>query len=143
MAGSTTAALRDLPAVASVAVPGQAGAVPAAPASEPPDPGVRRPWGAIIAFLNSMATEEAGNRWLAQVLVQTGIKTDPSKIEGEYADYFKMLSEVNADAKYYFGLPSQVMQGKAREVFTQVINNAFPAGNISVDDVVKQLAASY
>jgi hypothetical protein len=34
------------------------------------------------------------------------------------------------------------MQGKAREVFTQVINNAFPAGTISVDEAVKQLSAA-
>jgi hypothetical protein len=28
-------------------------------------------------------------------------------------------------------------------VFTQVFNNAFPAGNISVDDAVKQMAGAY
>jgi multiple sugar transport system substrate-binding protein len=97
----------------------------------------------VVGFLNSMANEEAGNRWLGQVLVQTGIKTDPSKIQGEYADYFKMLAAANKDAVYYFGAPTQVMQGKAREVFTQVINNAFPAGTISVDDAVRQLSAAY
>jgi multiple sugar transport system substrate-binding protein len=97
----------------------------------------------VVAFLNSMANEEAGNRWLGQVLVQTGIKTDPSKIQGEHAAYFKMLAAANKDAVYYFGAPTQVMQGKAREVFTQVINNAFPAGTISVDDAVRQLSASY
>ena len=97
----------------------------------------------VLAFFNSMATEEAGNRWLGQVLVQTGIKTDPTKIQGEYAEYFKMLAAANQGAVYYFGAPTQVMQGKAKEVFTQVVNNAFPAGTISVDDTVKQLAASY
>jgi hypothetical protein len=35
------------------------------------------------------------------------------------------------------------MQGKAKEVFTQVVNNALPAGTISVEDAVRQLAASY
>ena len=34
------------------------------------------------------------------------------------------------------------MQGKPKEVFTQVINNAFPAGTIAVEDAVKQIAAS-
>jgi multiple sugar transport system substrate-binding protein len=96
----------------------------------------------VVAFLNSMADEEAGNRWLAQVLVQTGIKSDPSKITGPNAEYFKMLAATNKDAVYYFGAPTQVMQGKSREVFTQVINNAFPAGTITVDDAVRQLAAS-
>ena len=44
-----------------------------------------------IAFLNSFATPEMGNRWLENVLVQTGIKTDASKISGPYAAYFKQL----------------------------------------------------
>jgi hypothetical protein len=35
------------------------------------------------------------------------------------------------------------MHGKPREVFTQVINNAFPAGNLSVDEVVKRMSAAY
>jgi len=96
-----------------------------------------------LAFLNSMATPEMGNEWLSKVLVQTGIKADPSKMAGGHAAYFKMLADVNKGAKYYFGIPMQVMHGKPREVFTQVINNAFPAGNLSVDDVVKRMSAAY
>lgn len=96
-----------------------------------------------IAFLNSMATPANGNRWLETVLVQTGIKTDPSKVGGPYASYFRELAAANAGAKYFFGLPSQVMQGKPKEAFTQIFNNAFPAGSISVDDAVKQMAAAY
>ena len=84
----------------------------------------------VLAFFNSMASEEAGNRWLENVLVQTGIKSDVSKITGPNAEYFRLLAATNKDAKYYFGAPSQIMQGKAKEVFTQVINNAFPAGTI-------------
>jgi multiple sugar transport system substrate-binding protein len=97
----------------------------------------------VIEFLNSMANPETGNRWLEKVLVQTGIKSDPSKIAGPHAEYFNMLAATNKDAKYYFGLPAQIMQGKAKEVFTQVINNAFPAGTISVSDAVKQLDAAH
>lgn len=96
-----------------------------------------------IAFLNSMATPEMGNRWLETVLVQTGIRTDPSKIAGPNAAYFRDLAAVNAGAKYFFGMPGQVMTGKPKEAFTQIFNNAFPAGTIGVDDAVKQMAASY
>ena len=74
--------------------------------------------------------------------MQTGIKSDPSKIGGPYAAYFKTLMAVNAGATYYYGLPIQIMQGKRREVFNQVINNALPAGTISVSDAVKQLDAA-
>jgi len=95
-----------------------------------------------IAFLNSFATPEMGNRWLENVLVQTGIKTDASKISGPYAAYFQQLARANAGNVYYFGTPVQNMQGKPKEVFTQVVNSAFPAGSISVDDVVKQMNAA-
>jgi multiple sugar transport system substrate-binding protein len=95
------------------------------------------------AFLNSFATPEMGNKWLDRVMVQTGIKSDPSKISGPNAEYFKMLEASNKGSKYYFGIPIQVMQGKPKEVFTQVINMAFPAGTIDVDGVVKQMGAAY
>ncbi len=97
----------------------------------------------VLAFLNSFATPEMANRWLENVLVQTGIKADHSKITGPHASYFKDLAATSAGARYYFGIPIQVMQGKPKEVFTQVVNNAFPAGTISVDEVVKQMNAAY
>lgn len=95
-----------------------------------------------IAFLNSMATPDMGNKWLETVLVQTGIKTDPSQISGPHADYFQQLARVNEGVDYFFGLPSQVMQGGRKEVFAQVVNAAFPAGLVSVDEVVEQMNAA-
>jgi multiple sugar transport system substrate-binding protein len=98
----------------------------------------------VLAFLNSFASFEMGNRWLDNVQVQTGIKSDPAKLTGpQAADYFKMIAQTNAGAKYYFGIPIQVMTGKPKEVFIQVMNNAFPAGTISVEDAVKQMSAAY
>ena len=47
----------------------------------------------VLAFLNSIATPEMGNRWLENVLVQTGIKADHSKISGPHAGYFKDLAD--------------------------------------------------
>jgi len=96
-----------------------------------------------VAFLNSFANPEAASRWLQNVLVQTGIKADYSKVSGPHAGYFRDLGATSQGAKFYFGQPIQVMQGKPKEVFTQVFNNAFPAGTISVDDAVKQMNAAY
>ena len=95
-----------------------------------------------IAFLNSMATPEMANRWLENVLVQTGLKADPSKIGGPHAEYLRTLAKANAGVRYQFGLPHQVMQGKPREVFIQVINNALPAGTIAPADAARQLDAA-
>ena len=98
----------------------------------------------VIAFFNSFLRPEVGNRWLEHVKVQTGIKSDPSKItDPRAADYFSMIAKTNAGARYFFGIPIQVMGGKPKEVFTQVINNALPAGNISVADAVKQMDSAY
>ncbi len=96
-----------------------------------------------IEFLNTMATPEMGNKWLETVLVQTGIKADPSKIKGPYAQYFRDLADANKGKKYYLNLPQGVLRGKAKEVFAQVVNHAFPAGLIGVDEVVKQMNASF
>ncbi|MDQ6620732.1 MAG: extracellular solute-binding protein [Pseudomonadota bacterium] len=96
-----------------------------------------------IAFLNSIVTPTMANRWLEEVVVQTGLKADLTKIAGPNAAYLKELFAANAQAKYFFGLPSQRMQAKPKEVFTQVFNNAFPAGTISVEDAVKQMNAAY
>lgn len=96
-----------------------------------------------IEFLNTMATPEMGNKWLETVLVQTGIKSDPSRIKGEYAEYFRELAKANEGKKYYLNLPQGVLRGKAKEVFTQVVNHAFPAGLIGVEEVVKQMNAAF
>jgi multiple sugar transport system substrate-binding protein len=98
----------------------------------------------VTAFFNSFLSPEMGNRWLDVVKVQTGIKSDPSKMtDKQAADYFAMIAKTNAGAKYQFGIPIQVMGGKPKEVFTQVFNNALPAGNIGVEDAVKQMTAAY
>ncbi|MDE0590020.1 ABC transporter substrate-binding protein [Halocynthiibacter sp. C4] len=95
------------------------------------------------AFLNSMATPEMGNKWLEANLVQTGIKADPSKISGDNAAYFQKLAAANEGASYTYGIPVQQMQGTPRETFTQTINQAFPAGLISVDEVIDMMSAAY
>ena len=98
----------------------------------------------VLEFFNSFLTPAMGNTWLDVVKVQTGIKSDPAKMtDKQAAAYFEMIGKTNAGAKYFFGIPIQVMTGKPKEVFTQVFNNAFPAGNISVDDAVKQMAGAY
>lgn len=96
-----------------------------------------------IGFLNSMATPEMGNKWLEGNLVGTGIKADPSLITGDNAVYFQKLAAANEGAKYTFGIPVQQMQGTPRETFTQVVNQAFPAGLIGVDEVISMMSAAY
>jgi multiple sugar transport system substrate-binding protein len=84
-------------------------------------------------LLNIMATPEMGNMWLSTVLVNTGIKSDASKISGKYKPYFEELAAVNVNADYFFGTPLQFFKGKCRQTFEQVMNAGFPAGLIDAD----------
>lgn len=90
-------------------------------------------------LLNILATPEYGNLWLNTVLVQTGIKSDASKISGKYRPYFQMLQAVNANADYFFGEPLQFFKGKCRETFEQVMNSGFPAGLVDAGKAVDMM----
>lgn len=91
------------------------------------------------ALVDEMATLEMGNLWLGTVLVQTGVKTDPSKITGEYAPYFQELARINADADYFVGIPQHHLRGQCQETFEQAMNTAFPAGLMEVDEVLQAM----
>ena len=91
------------------------------------------------ALVNEMATVDMGNLWLGTVLVQTGVKTDPSKITGPYAPYFQELGAINADTEYFVGIPQHHMRGQCQETFEQVMNTAFPAGLIDVEDALEAM----
>jgi multiple sugar transport system substrate-binding protein len=93
-------------------------------------------------MLNSLATVENGNKWMEGVLLQTGVKTDPSRIQSIYAPYFKELQERSQGAKFFIGTPLQYMGGKCADTFSQVLNRAFPGGLISVEDAATQMDAA-
>lgn len=95
-----------------------------------------------VAFLNTMATPEMGKLWVETVMGQTGIKTDMAHIGGPHAAYFKELAAADRHSRYFFGLPDQVMQGARRDAFTEIINQAFPAGILSVQQVVDRMDAT-
>lgn len=94
-------------------------------------------------FLASLATPEAGARWIETVLVQTGIRVPGPRIGGPHADYFAALQRENADAEMFFGLPMQRLKGARRDAFTQLVNHAFPAGLIGADELADRMTAVY
>lgn len=94
------------------------------------------------ALLKSMATVENGTSWMEQVSLQTGLKSDPAKIKSAHADYFAELNARNKDVKYFFGTPLFYYRAKCAETYTQVMNNAFPAGLISVPEAAEKMDAA-
>lgn len=93
-------------------------------------------------LLNSIATVENGNKWMEGVLLQTGVRTDPSRIKSIHEQYFKDLQARSVGAKYFIGTPLHFMSGKCGDTFSQVLNRAFPAGHISVKDAATQMDAA-
>jgi len=93
-------------------------------------------------MLNSLATVENGNKWMEGVLLQTGVKTDPARIQSIYAPYFKELQERSQGAKFFIGTPLHYMSGKCGDTFAQVLNRAFPGGLVSVKDAAAQMDAA-
>jgi multiple sugar transport system substrate-binding protein len=91
------------------------------------------------AFMDTMATPEMGTLWVVNGYRQTGIKSDSSKMTGRYATYFKELADLNKNAKYFVGIPQELLKPDCKDAFVQVINVALPAGLISVDDAAKRM----
>jgi multiple sugar transport system substrate-binding protein len=92
-----------------------------------------------VAFMNAMATPEMGTLWVKSSYRQSGIKSDPGAMAGEYKDYFAELMKLNENAEYVIGIPLNFVTGTCAETFVQVINVAFPAGLIGVEETVKRM----
>ncbi len=91
------------------------------------------------ALLKSMATVENGTKWVEQVSLQSGIRSDAGGINSSHAAYFKELNERDEHAQFFLGTPLLHMRGKCAETFAQVMNTALPAGLISVADAATQM----
>lgn len=93
-------------------------------------------------LLNSIATVDNGTRWLEEVLLQTGIRSDANRMQGIWVLYFKELQERSKGAKFFVGTPLHYLSGKCADTFSQVLNRAFPAGQMSVQDAATQMDAA-
>jgi len=55
---------------------------------------------------------------------------------------YRELQERNAKANYFIGTPLQYMAGKCADAFSQILNRAFPGGQMSVNDAATQMDAA-
>ncbi len=90
-------------------------------------------------YLNAMSTPEMGKRWIETIYLQTAVKTDVSSFSGPYANYFKELMARQQGAKYFIGMPVDILKGQCKDTFTQVMNSAFPGGLLAVDKAVTMM----
>ena len=57
-----------------------------------------------------MSTPEMGKRWIETVYLQTAVKTGDLQFSGPYAAYFTELMERQKGAKYFIGMPIDILQ---------------------------------
>ena len=80
-----------------------------------------------------------GKRWIETVYLQTAVKTGDIQFSGPYAAYFTELMARQQGAKYFTGMPIDILTGQCKDSFVQVMNKAFPGGLLSVEDAVKMM----
>jgi multiple sugar transport system substrate-binding protein len=95
-----------------------------------------------IELLNTFADTDIGNLWLAQTGVQTGIKTDPAKIQSPIKWYFEEVEKVNKGMEWVtLGAAEMklVMKPGLWEVWVATIGQGMPNKLIGPDEALTKL----
>ena len=78
-----------------------------------------------------------GKKWIETVYLQTASRRRNSS--RSYASYFTELMARQEGAKYFAGMPVDILTGECKDAFAQVMNKAFPGGLMSVDGATKAM----
>jgi multiple sugar transport system substrate-binding protein len=95
-----------------------------------------------VKVADTFADVEIGNMWMAKTGVQTGIKTDPSKIDSPLKWYFDEYGRVNKATKWVDLTAQQVrvvMKPGLWDTYVAVVNQGLPNKLIGVDEALAKL----
>jgi multiple sugar transport system substrate-binding protein len=91
---------------------------------------------------NTFADVEIGNLWMAKTGIQTGIKTDPGKIDSPIKWYFEEFGKVNKNTKWV-DLSAQNVKSYMKpgmwEAYVATVNQGLPNKLIGPDDALAKL----
>jgi multiple sugar transport system substrate-binding protein len=95
-----------------------------------------------INLASTFADVTIGNLWMAKTGVQTGIKTDPSKIESPFKWYFEEYGKVNKSTKWV-DLTVQdmklLMKPGVWEVYVAMVQQGLPNRLIGPDEALAKM----
>jgi multiple sugar transport system substrate-binding protein len=95
------------------------------------------------AFIGTFADESIGNLWTGVTSEPTALKTNPEKIKSERQAYVAEYARAHQGIRYPALVGSATwrrqMKPGLREAWVQVMNQALPAGVISVEDAADRL----
>ena len=95
-----------------------------------------------LGLVNTFADVDIGNLWMAQTGIQTGIRTDPAKIDSPLKWYFEEFGKVNKGSQWV-QLTAQsmklVMKPGLWEVWVAMVGQGLPNKLIGVDEALTKL----
>ena len=95
-----------------------------------------------LELLNTFADVDVGNLWMAQTGIQTGLKTDPAKIQSPMKWYFEEFGKVNKNSKW-IQLTAQtmrlVMKPGLWDVWVATVGQGMPNKLIGPDEAIAKL----
>ena len=95
-----------------------------------------------IKVADSFADVEIGNMWMAKTGVQTGIKTDPARIDSPLKWYFDEYGRVNKTTRWIDLTAQQVrllMKPGVWETYVATVNQGLPNRIIGPDEALTKL----
>ena len=95
-----------------------------------------------IKVADAFADVDIGNMWMSRTGVQTGIKTDPAKIDSPLKWYFDEYARVNRSTKWVDLTAQQVkvlMKPGLWETYVATVNQGLPNRLIGADEALAKL----
>ncbi|OLB43720.1 MAG: hypothetical protein AUI04_01810 [Candidatus Rokubacteria bacterium 13_2_20CM_2_64_8] len=95
-----------------------------------------------VKVVDAFADVEIGNLWMAKTGVQTGIKTDVSKIDSPFKSYFDEYARVNKNSKWVDLTAQQVrlqMKPGVWDTYVAAVNQGLPNKLIGADEALAKL----
>ncbi len=94
-----------------------------------------------IKLADAFADVDIGNMWMARTGIQTGIKTDPGRIDSPIKWYFDEFARVNKSTKWVEAMANMktVMKPGLWEVYSATVNQGLPNKLIGPDDALAKL----
>jgi multiple sugar transport system substrate-binding protein len=95
-----------------------------------------------IDLADAFADVDIGNMWMAKTGIQTGIRTDPAKIDSPIKWYFEEFGKVNKNTKWVDLTVQDMklwMKPGVWEVFVATVNQGLPNKLISPDEALAKL----
>ena len=90
-----------------------------------------------LELLQDIASTDIGNMWMEQTAGLTGLKT--TEVGGPYQSYFEEYNKTHEGQKYANAFYGLMMPPELTDVFTNVLLQGLPLGQVTLDDALDMM----